>query len=131
MALRISSVDASYKRVKDTMTSQRTPYNLRASATDDRGVCTTTLVRARGTPCIVGDLTARLWRPYCAAMVRGYGDPTALLLERRATAFVLSMLKVRAVARRSSRSHSVYWRCHCTAVMLAIVLRAFRRSAFF
>ena len=59
-------------------------------------------------------------------------DPTALLLERRATAFVLSMLKVRAIARRSMRSHSIYWRCHCiAAVMFAIVLRTSQRSAFF
>ena len=41
--------------------------------------------------------------------------------------FVLNMLKVRAVGRRS-----MHWRCHCDAAeMLAIVLRASRRSAFF
>ena len=46
--------------------------------------------------------------------------------------FALSMLKVRAVARRSMRSHRYQWPCHClTAVMLAFVLRAPRRSAFF
>ena len=39
---------------------------------------------------------------------------------------------MRAVSRRSMRSHSVYCLCHCVAaVMLAIVLRAPRRSAFF
>ena len=65
-------------------------------------------------------------------------------LHRRATAlpqgfffinslvFVLNMLKVRAVGRRSMRSQSTHWRCHCDAAeMLAIVLRASRRSAFF
>ena len=69
----------------------------------------------------------------------GYGDLTVSPLrsirtpsERRATVFVLSMLKVRTVARRSMRSHRVQWRCHCVAaVMLAFVLRAPRRSAFF
>ena len=48
---------------------------------------------------VVGDLTAQLWRPY--------GDPTALLSERRTTAFVLCMPKMRAVARRSMRSQCV------------------------
>ena len=39
---------------------------------------------------------------------------------------------MRAADRRSMRSHSVYWRCHCVAAeMLAMVLRAPRRSAFF
>ena len=80
--------------------------------------------RPRSSYCIVGDLTARLWWPY--------GDPAALLYERWATAFVLSMLIVRAVAWLSMRSHSVYWRRHCVAaVMLAIVLCAPRRFAFF
>ena len=62
MALRISAADAPYKRVKDAVTFQRTPYNLRANATDDHGVCTTTLMRARGAP-------TACRRPYCAAMV--------------------------------------------------------------
>ena len=35
-------------------------------------------VRPRSSCCVVGDLTARLWRPY--------GDPTVLLLEHRVTA---------------------------------------------
>ena len=44
--------------------------------------------------------------------------------------FVLSMLKVRSVARRSMRPHRVQSRCHCVAaVTLAFVLRAPRRSA--
>ena len=37
------------------VTSQRTPYNFHANATNDHGVYTTTLVRAHGAPCIVGD----------------------------------------------------------------------------
>ena len=44
---------------------------------------------------------------------------------------VLSMLKMRTVARRFMRSHCVQWRCHCVAaMMLAFALRAPRRSAF-
>ena len=50
-------------------------------------------------------------RLYCAATATSR-DPTTLLSERQATAFVLSMLKVRAVARRSMRSHRVHWLCH-------------------
>ena len=50
MALRISAIDASYKRGTDAVTSQRTPYDLRANTTDDNGVCTMTLARARGAP---------------------------------------------------------------------------------
>ena len=79
--------------------------------------------RPRSSYCVVEDLTAQLWRPY--------GDPSALL-GYRATEFVLSLLKVRAIAWRSMRSHRVYWRCHCVAVaMLEIVLCAPQRSAFF
>ena len=73
---------------------------------------------------VIGHLTALLWLPY--------GDPTTLLPERRATAFVLCMLKLRAVARHSMRSQRVYWRCRCVAsVMLAIALRVPRCYAFF
>ena len=69
-------------------------------------------------------------RPKCAAMAT-IRRPQCAPLER-ATAFVLSMLKVRAVGRRSMRSNGVHWRCHCDAAeMLAIVLRAPWRSAFF
>ena len=71
--------------------------------------------------------------------MRGYGDLTASPLrsirtpsERRVTVFVLSMLKVRTVARRSMHPLRVHWRCHCVAaVMLALVLRAPRRTAIF
>ena len=57
--------------------------------------------------------------------------PLCALLGRRATMFVLSMLKVRAVARRSMRSHHVQWPCLCVAaVMLAFVLRTPRHFAF-
>ena len=63
--------------------------------------------------CVVGDFTVRLWWPY--------GDPTALLLECRATPFVFSI--VRAVIQGSMQSHTIYWRCHCLAAeMLAIIL---------
>jgi hypothetical protein len=56
----------------------------------------------------VEDATELLQRPY--------GDPTALLSEHRMTAFVLSMLKMRAVGRLSMR-------CYCdAAAMFAILL---------
>ena len=35
---------------EDAVTSQRTPCSLLANATDDHGVCTTTLVCAHGAP---------------------------------------------------------------------------------
>ena len=61
----------------------------------------------------------RIWRPY--------DDATAHFR----AALVLSMRKVRAVGRLSMRSHSVHWRCQCVVVvMLAVVLRAPRRSVF-
>ena len=53
-----------------------------------------------------------------------------LLLECPVTPFVLSMLELRAVVlRRSMQSHSIYLPCHC--MMLAIILHAPQRSAFF
>ena len=48
------------------MASQRTLYNHRANTADDQGFCKTTLVHARGAHCLVGDLTAPLWRLHCA-----------------------------------------------------------------
>ena len=76
-------------------------------------------VRSRRSHGVVGDLTALLRWPYGEA-------------ERRATAFVLSMHKVRAVAQRSMRSNGVQWRCHdVAAAMLAFPRRAGRRSGFF
>ena len=53
------------------------------------GVWTTILVRARRAPIALYE-----------TLLHGYGDPTVLLVERRDTAFVLSMLKVCAVVRR-------------------------------
>ena len=53
-------------------------------------------------------------------LLRGYSDPSALLLERRVTAFILYMLKVRGIA--------------VPQRLLAMPLRrlrAPRRSAFF
>ena len=112
--------------VEDKVTSPRTPCSLRANATDDHGVCTTTLMCVHRAPIALKE-----------TLLRGYGDLTASPLrsirtpsERRVTVFVLSMLKVRIVAQRSMRPHRVQWRCHCVAaVMLAFVLRAPRRSA--
>ena len=81
-------------------------------------------VGPRSSFCFERDLTVRLWRTY--------DNLIALLLELRAMAVILSMLKVRAVVRLSMRSHSVRWRCHCVAAeMLAIILHTPRRSAFF
>ena len=91
----------------------------------------TTTAFAQRPLCAPMELLLRCRRPYCAAMVT-LQHPLCALLGRQATVFVLSMLKVRAVARRSMRSHLVQWRCHCVAaVMLAFVLPAPRRSAFF
>ena len=57
--------------------------------------------------CPPAELLFHCRRLYCAAMLWGpYGDPIALLLERQAMAFALSMLKVRAFAWPSMRSHS-------------------------
>ena len=64
-------------------------------------------VHPRSSNWVVRDLTAQLWRPY--------NDPIALLLERWAMAFVLSMLKVPAVVPLSMWSHSICWRSHCIA----------------
>ena len=103
------------------------PGSLCANATDDHGVCTTTLVPAHGSPIALFE-----------TLLRGYGDHTApplrsirTLSEPRATVFVLSMLKARTVALHSMRSNRVQWRCNCVAaVMLSFVLRTPVRSAF-
>ena len=85
-------------------------------------------VRPRSSYCVVGDLTARRLCDLTASHLRSIRTPS----EHRVTVFVLSMFKVRTVARRSMRPHRVQWRCHCVAaVMLAFVLRAPRRSAIF
>ena len=114
------------------MTSQRTPCSLREMPR-------TTTVFAQRPLCAPTELLLPCRRPYCKAMVTLRRPLCALLgcsirmpSERRATVFVLSMLKVRAVARRSMQSQGVQWRCHCVAaVMLAFVLCAPWRSAFF
>ena len=98
--------------------------------TNNQCVCTVFTQRSLCPLCAPAELLLRCRRPYCAAMVT-LRCPLCALLGRRATVFVLSMLKVRTVARCSMRSHRVQWRCHCVAaVMLAFVLRAPRRSAF-
>ena len=83
------------------------------------------LVGALRSLCAATLILLRCRRPYCAAMatsrrcrrltalLRGtHGDPTALSQDGVPTAFVLSMFKVRAVSRRSMRSHGGHWRCH-------------------
>ena len=54
-------------------------------------------------------------RPYSAGMA------TLRRPHCNCSEFVLNMLKVRAVARRSMRSHSIYWRCHCFAVPMPLL----------
>ena len=71
--------------------------------------------------CLHYDLNARPWSSCCidgdiTALPRGlYGVHTTLLLELRATAFVLSMFKMNAIPRCPVRSHGVPWRCHRVA----------------
>ena len=62
MALRMSAVDASYKRIKDAVTSQRTPYNFHANATDDHAFAHRPL-------CAPTELLLHCRRPYCTTMV--------------------------------------------------------------
>jgi hypothetical protein len=73
-------------------------------------------VLSRRCCCVIGDSTELLRRSYC--------DPTSLLSECRVTAFVLSMLKMRAVGLRSMQC------CGDAAAMFAILLRSPRRSKF-
>ena len=67
------------------------------------GWCTAISARPRRSYDVVLDLIALLRRPH--------GDPIALLQDGGPTAFVLSMFKVRAVARRSMRSLAMPRRC--------------------
>ena len=92
--------------------------------TNDLCVCTAFAQRPLCALCAPAELLLRCRRPYCAAMVtlRCPLCPS----ERRATVFVLSMLKVRTVARRSMRSHRVQWRCCCGDACV----RTARASAF-
>ena len=78
-------------------------------------------VRARGDPVAWYEILLRCYGALTAIPLRCF-------LERRATAFVLCMLKVRAVARRSMRSHRV---TGDATALFEIALRADRRSAFF
>lgn len=48
IALRVSAVGALQERRRDAVTSCGTPYSLRASAVDDRGVHNASSVRVRG-----------------------------------------------------------------------------------
>ena len=116
MALRISAVDVSYKRIKEAVTSQRTSYNLHAKATDDHGLCTTTLLRPV-------ELLLHCRRPYWAAMVT-LRRIHCSLIRMPSDGVRLSILKVRGISQRSMQSHSIYCRCYCVAaVMLVIILR--------
>ena len=69
------------------------------------------LVGALRSLCVATVILRRCRR--LTALLRGTrGDPTALSQDDVPTAFVLSMFKVRAVSRRSMRSHGGHWRCH-------------------
>ena len=70
MALRTSTADASYKRVKDTLTSQGTPYNLHANA----------MAFAQRRLCAPAKLLLYCRRPYCAAMMTLRGPHCALII---------------------------------------------------
>ena len=91
----------------------------------------TTTVFAQRPLCTPGELLLRCRRPYCVATAT-LRRLTVLLLEHWSTAFVLSMLKLHARVHDSMRSNSLYWRWHCIAVeMLVIILLEPRLSAFF
>ena len=118
-------------RFHGVATALRTQWHLQERRAVSVQTPRTTTAFAQRPLCARAELLSRCRRPYCAAMVT-LRRPRCALLGRRVTVFVLSMLKVRTVARRSMRPHRVQWRCHCvTAVMLAFVLRAPRRSAIF
>ena len=110
-----NAVDAPWGRGRDAVTSPYTPWGLRANATAYSGVLAAIICvpaacarRPRGA---LGDLTALLLRCRCeptAFSRRSFRSPW----ERRATARILCMHKVRAVAWRPRRPHGVQWRCH-------------------
>ena len=85
--------------------------------------------------CTPTELPLRCRRPYCAAIATLWRPHCTLLRmpwHHQATAFVLSMFKVCAIVWCSMPPHNVCLWCHCiAATMLAIVLCAPRRSAFF
>ena len=57
LSLRVHSACAALTRrcncIEDVVTPPITPCSLRANATDDHGVCTTTLVCAQGAPIVL------------------------------------------------------------------------------
>ena len=75
--LRFHDICTELTRFQDAVTSQRTPYNLRAKATDDRGICTGTLVLYA--LCTTAELLMHCRRPYCPAMVTLQGPHCALI----------------------------------------------------
>ena len=75
------------------------------------------------------ELLLRYRRPYCVTMVTLRRPHYALI---RTPSDGVCFEHAQSARSRFLRTHSVYWRCHCVAaVVLAIVLRAPRRSAFF
>ena len=95
--------------------------------TNDQCVCTVFAQRPLCTQCAPAELLLRCRRPYCAAMVT-LRCPLCALLGRRATVFVLSMLKVRTVAIYAipPRPMAMPLRCYGDACV-----RTARTSAFF
>ena len=79
--------------------------------------------------CAPTAILRRCRRPYCAATATSH---LYSCQDGVSTAFVLSRQEVRAVDRRSMRSHGVHWRCHCVATaLLAFPRRAGRHSGCF
>ena len=90
-----------WRRVEGPVTSQRTLCSLLQTQR-------TTTAFAQRPLCAPTELLLHCRRPYCAAMVT-LRRPLCALLGRLATVFVLSMHKVRALARRSMRSRCFQW----------------------
>ena len=110
-------------------TALRTQWHLQERRTVSLQTPRTTTAFAQRPLCVPTELLLRRRRPYCVAMVT-LRCPLCALLGRRVTVIVLSMLKMRTIARCSMRPKRVQWRCHCiAAVVLAFVLRAPRHSA--
>ena len=105
--LRVGVLDAPWKRGRDAVGSHRTPKDRRAAPP-------ITIPFVLRSLCASMAILQRCRRPYRAVTV----------IPLHSYQFVLSMNKVRAVARRSMRPSRVHWRIHCVAAaMLAFPMR--------
>ena len=89
--LRISTVDAPYKRATDAVTSQGMPYNLRANATDNHSVRTATSVRSRGAPVALQETLLRSYGDLTATPLRSYQNAERRRLFCACPKFALSL----------------------------------------